>query len=154
MDSRVSTLTGLYLWKEIHCYFQNKYSRPLACVRASIAHTSISESFISIRYSSSFGIRASKSSAKGRGCKLAVWVNACVSIGDPSTSFRRKAHNTKAVVINSDLFASCCPGQTRLPKPKFIDLMSSRRLPESSNHLSRWNFSGSGKTSGERPIDQ
>ncbi len=99
-----------------------------------------------------------------------------------------RAHNTKAVVINSDLYVCsvkgvhrersvqtyslavvqgklyvqdetmsfgyrCVKSTDRLPKPKFIDLMSSRRFPESSNHLSRRNFSGSGKTSGERPID-
>lgn len=78
-----------------------------------IAHTSVSKSLVSIRLISSFGIRASKSSAKGRGCKLAVWVNACVSIGDPSTSFRRKAHNTKAVVINSDLYVCSVKGVHR-----------------------------------------
>lgn len=57
------------------------------------------------------GNRVLKINSNGSACIFAVSVNANESTGAAGFSDRRNAHRMKAVLIKSDLFATCSPGQ-------------------------------------------
>ncbi len=60
--------------------------------------------------------------------------------------------NSGRGAVNTIRFKQMSPTYL-LPKPKLSDLRSSRTAPSESSHLSGRKSSGSGKTSGDRPID-
>jgi len=84
-------------------------------------HGSLNSCFIS-----STSCRASIFIENGRGWQFAVFVNAKVSIGLLLSCEIRNAHRSSAVLIYNDRFATCNPGQTRLPKPNWNTFISSR----------------------------
>ena len=120
---------------------------------------------------SALGNRSSKTNLKGIACIFAVSEKANESIGAAGFSDTRNAHRTNAVFMNTDLFATCIPGQIlggatsktcmyprRLttpylrPKPNAQKCRSSRKFPCGVNQ--RWgsNLSGCGNTSGSLAI--
>lgn len=79
-------------------------------------------------------------------------MKAASSNGFVRSNVSRKAQRTSTTFMNTELFATCCPGHTRRPKPNTKNLRSSLTRPSVSSQRSGLNASGSGKTSGSREM--